>query len=710
MTLEKILDDLTSKRIDCHTAYSEMSSKDKLKRINYYSHFNDISTEPLKDSQLQELNTIVTILQILDNEASGSPVEDFDYDNMVETLVNMGIPRINGGVEINDATKVSHKFTCLRGTLDKVYYLTLNEKRTNKSRKYLDDWIKSTEALYFKKTGKQINLNEVKILIQPKFDGASACKEDQDSKPIWITRGDTKRNKASDISHILNAFDKDWYKPDDPCGEKFEIMCSEENKDKINSLFRKNKGYRNSRQVVTATINSNEPDFKVDYLCPVPLRIVRDGEDIEQIHPKLIEEFPTEICTFGDREIIREFANKNKYIKYHGMRLRTDGAVLTILDENIKRILGRDDDINNFEVAYKFTEEVAYSKVKDIEFYVSEFGFITPVVVINDLIMKGNTINHISISNYERFKELNLHYGDEVRISYDIIPYLTIDDKCRRIPNGRVIEFTKTCPMCGEKLELDGNVMIQCQNNDCPSRLVGRILNYCRNLRIKNIGYSTLDMLYAAGLLKFGIRSLYKLKKKVPEMEELEGFGKIKTKKIIREIESKRKLNDYEFFGSIGIEGLSIKTFQIIFANIKLSQFIDMIRLKNFDLLKAKLVKVDGIGDSKANSIISYLKSSSRNELEKLLEEVNLIETFRDGSSGPLPRVVFTGCRPNEEITNILRNAGYESSDSWSNKLAVALVVPNEEYESSKVVSASKLGIPIVVYGSGNKILSDIKR
>lgn len=707
MTFDKILDDLVSKRITCEDAYNEMSAKDKMKTINYYSHFNDISLEPLKDNQLQELNTIVTILQILDNESTGSPIDDNRYDNLVETLVTMGIPRINGNIEINDATKVSHKFTCLRGTLDKVYYLTPDEKRTNKSRKYLDDWIKSTEALYFKKCDKRIDLNAVKILVQPKFDGASACKEDRETKPIWITRGDTKNNKASDISHIMTAFDKDWYKPDDPCGEKFEIMCSEESKNLINSLLKTN-GYRNSRQVVTATLNSNEPDFKVEYLCPIPLRIVRDGEDIEQIHPKLIETLPTVICTFGDRDIIRKFANEHKYVEYNGQRLRTDGAVLTILDENIKRVLGRDNDINNFEVAYKFTEEIAYSKVKDIEFYVSEFGFITPVVVINDLIMKGNTVNHISISNYERFKELQLHYGDEVKVSYDIIPYLTIDENCRRIPNGRLIQFVDKCPMCGEPLDLGDNVMIQCTNPECPSILVGRVLNYCRNLRIKNIGYNTLDTLYAVGLLKNGIRSLYKLRKKAAEIEDLEGFGKIKTKKIIREIESKRKLNDYEFFGSISIEGISITTFKTIFSDIPLEQFINMINQKNFELLHAKLIKINGIGGAKADIIINYMKDKrSREELQKLLDEVNLIQSYRENKT-VLPRIVFTGCRPTVDITNALMKAGYDATDNWNNK-AVALVVPNMTFESSKVSNATRLGIPIIEFGSAEQILNKLK-
>lgn len=705
MTFEKILDDLVSKRIDEQTAYDEINKKDKMKRINYYAHINDRLLEPLNEVQLQELNTIVNILQILDSSKTGSPISDTIYDNLEETLISMGIPRLTGTVEINDASKVSHTYTSLRGTLDKVYYLTTDEKRTNKSRKYLDEWIKSAESLYFKKTGKYIDLNKVKIMLQPKFDGGSVISEDDGKKnPLWITRGDTRNNKASDVSHIMNVFNNKFCNGD-ICGTKYEVMCSEEGKDEINSLIRdKARNYRNSRQVVTATLNSNEPDFKVDYLYPVPLRIIHPGEDIEQIHPELIKRFPTEICTFGDREMIRNFANHNKYINVDGIRLRTDGVVMTILDTKIQRVLGRDNDINNFEVAYKFTEEIGYSRVKDIEFYVSEFGYITPVVVINELIMKGNTVSHISINNYERFKELNLHYGDEVRISYDITPYLTIDEKCRRVPNGRTIEYVKNCPSCNEPLNFENKVMIQCNNPECPSTMIGRVLNYCSNLRIKNIGFSTLDMLYAAGLLKNGIRSLYKLKKKTCEMEELDGFGKLKTKKIIREIEAKRRLKDYDFFGSIGIEGLSIKTFKIIFMDIKLSQFIDMIKLKNFELLRAKLINVNGIGEAKADSIVSYMKASkTRAELEKLLDEITLIQTYKDQKVS-MPRIVFTGCRPTDAMIDELYDAGYEASDNWSNK-AIALVVPSVDYTSSKVDNAKSHGIKIIELGSSKDII-----
>ena len=693
MTFEKILDGLMSNTINIKDAYNDIISKDKKKKINYYLHFNDIAKEPLSDEQLQELNSIVRILQILYNSDLNSPVSDFDYDTLQELLIDMGIPRLTGSIEINSSNKVHHKYTKLRGTLDKVYYLTKDEKRINKSRKYLDEWIKSTEALYRNNTGNDIDLNKTKIMLQPKFDGGS-CILEIDSSMKWITRGDTGTNLASDVSHIMNAFN-DLYS-DEPIGTgiKFEVMVSEDNKDKINQLY-SSKPYKNSRQIVTAVLNSNEPDFKVDYIYPIPLRIIKDNYTSETIHPELISKFPTEVCTFEDRDIIREFANKNRYVNHNGMRFRTDGVVLTILNENIKSALGRDNNINNFEVAYKFTEEYAYTKVRDIEFDTSNFGYICPVLIVNDVILKGNRIKRITLSNKERFDELDLSYGDEVKILYDIIPYVTIDENCHRIKNGRKIDFVKKCPSCNEILDID-KVEVRCRNPECPSKLIGKIQNYCDKLRIKNIGYSTIKSLSDAGLLKHGIKSLYKLKKHKYEISEIEGFGITKANKIISEIESKRVLYDYVFFGAIGIDDMSIKTFELLFNHIKLDEFMDLIKLKNFSLLKAKLIVINGIGDTMANSLISTLSNKDIiKEINGILKEVVLHPSY----GGPIytnGRITFTGCRPSDELVKIIHAHKMDASGSWSDKTTKILVVPNSEYNSAKVVTANRKKIPVV--------------
>lgn len=693
MTFEAINELLSSGQMKPEIARELIIDKEHLQKIRYFIRLSDLRKDQMKDSQLQELNAIVNILQTLYTSPIGSPISDSDYDTLEEMLVDMGVPRLTGSVEINSANKVEHTFKTMRGTLDKVYALTQYDDVANKSRKSLDSWIASISDKYYKVTGQRLDFNTIPVTLMPKFDGTSCILEVTNGKPLWLTRGDTGINKASDVSHIMRVFNDVWATSKENMAIKFEVMCSEENKDLINQIYKEHP-YHNSRQIVTATINANEPDFKVDYLYPVPLRVIYEGDIVEQIHPKMFSDFPTCVCLLGDREVIRNFANGNRYVLTKGgQHLRTDGVVITITDSTIQQILGRDNDINNFEVAYKFTEETAYTTVKDVEFYASDFGYITPVLVTNDVILKGNTINHISLSNKERFDELDLHYGDQVKVLYDIIPYATIDNKCRHNPNGRKIEFTRFCPKCGAPLELDTNI-VRCKNNECPSKVAGRILNFCNNLRIQNIGASTVDALMSEHLLDHGIRSLFKLKNKRFEIEMIPGFGKVKARKIVSEIEAKRRLKDYEFFGALGIETLSMKTFKTIFERIKLNDFLDMIKVKNFDKMFIDLTNIQGIGEAKATVLIEYLKNSKNyKELEKLLTEITLYQSY--GSEKSKGRIVFSGIRPDADTERLLLNNGFEVSDSWSNS-AKYLVIPNDTFSSNKVNNAIAKGVPII--------------
>jgi len=701
-SLEKTFEDLIFGNITLKEVGEELQTKEKAKLINYFINRDKVSREPLKDSELNQLNSLVGILQILYNSKVDSPISDENYDILQELLISMGIPRLSGSQEINDMKKESHKFTNLRGSLNKVYYLFPDQKRSNPSRKYLDEWIKSMNTKYERTTGKKIDLNDQKVCLQTKMDGASTILEitpgdKVTTKFTWLTRGDTGTNRASDVSHIMNIFNNiDWvdegsFNEKDSYGIKFETMMTEENKDKINSL--QSQQYKNSRQIVTATLNSVDPDFKVDYLYPVPLRIMKNDDEIEQIHPQLIRNFPTKVCRLSERDVIKKFADENKWVYKNGMRFRTDGVVITILNPDVQKALGRENNINNFEVALKTTEEYGYSKVIDVEFQCGTFGYITPVVVFHDIVLKGNTVQRATLANKERFDELNLHYGDVIKIGYDIIPNVSLDEKCTRAKGGREILFPQECPRCRSKLDLDA-IEVQCRNPNCPSRLIGRILNYCNNVRIENIGQQTLEILHAVGLLDKGIRSLYKLKKKSDRMVDLDGFGMLKTKKIIAEIESKRRLADYEFFGAIGIEGISTKTFKSIFNKIKYTDFLNMINLKNFDLMMNQLLTVDGIAGKKAEMLVDYLKDTGKRiELQKLIEELSIYETYSSSPSG-IGKIVFSGFR-NEEFKKYLESKGYEVTDSVSSKTSY-LVVKEKGSGSSKEVKAIELGVPIL--------------
>ena len=429
MSPETILDLIIFDQLSMTAAREKLSEPANRKLINYFINRDKITKEPMKESELSQLNSIVNILQALYNSEYDSPISDADYETLQEMLIDSGIPRLVSDNQINDMKKQEHSYQQLRGSLNKIHYLTKEEKATNPSRKYLDDWVKSSEARYQKVIGKSINVNDELIMCQCKFDGASAVLEiDNNGKCVWLTRGDTNNNLATDVTHVLRQFN-DLYMDQPDHGIKFEIMCTEEDKDKINELYR-DRSYRNSRQVVTATLNSKDVDFKANYLYPVPLRIMAQTDEVEQIHPNLIRDFPTLICRLSERDKIREFGQANKIAKHNGLSFRTDGVVITLMNPDVQKAIGRENNLNLFEVAFKFTEETAYSRIKNVEFEVGLFGYVTPVLVVEDVKLKGNTINRISLSNAERFREMDLWYNDMILVEYDIIPYARKDEKC----------------------------------------------------------------------------------------------------------------------------------------------------------------------------------------------------------------------------------------------------------------------------------------
>jgi DNA ligase (NAD+) len=416
----------------------------------------------------------------------------------------------------------------------------------------------------------------------------------------------------------------------------------------------------------------------------------------------MFKEVPYIRCKLADRDAIRDFAELNRYVHINGdmsHTFRTDGAVITFNNPILRNTLGRDNNMNNFEVAYKFTEETAYSTVENVEFYISEFGYITPVLVVKPVKLKGNTIDHISLSNRERFDELGLRYGDTIKVLYDIIPYATLDDFCtaqNKSVNRKKINFITSCPKCHSDLDLSPEVVqVRCENPRCPSILIGRVLNFCTNMRIANIGYRSLEVLYDNDFLKNGIRSLYKLKKKTLEIEDLNGFGRIKTRKMIKEIEAKRRMADYQLMGSIGINGLSIKTFQPIFQVVKFSTFVDeAVKGKFSNGLSASMLSVQGFGEKKLDILIDHFQDKDvRKEFRKLVDELIITETFgmRNESKG---LIIFSGFR-SDDLKQQLETDGWIVSDSWSNK-ASYLVIPNEDYQSSKVTKATQAGVKIV--------------
>jgi NAD-dependent DNA ligase len=631
------------------------------------------------------------------NNSGFTIITDPEYDVLQEYLISGGGNRLVGSVETY-GTRKEHMCPALRGSLSKVYALDETDELIGKSQSTLQEWIKSTEALYKSKTGKTIDLEACEVIVTCKFDGLSCVGYfDNEGTATFLSRGDTDTNLGVDISHIMNLLPKKLTNPEGftNCAIQYEIMMRNSDLALLNEEY--GLTYKQSRSMVSSILSSEDGDNRYKYLVPVPLRIVFNGEDSPTIPGRHVREYPTLKCLLMDTDKIRLFAYENAL--YNDLRM--DGCVISLTDKDICRVLGREGDINKYEVAFKFTAEKGYSTVVNIIYSISAFGIITPIVQINPISLKGNTITNICIANKLRYDEMNLHYGDMVRVIYDIIPYVDLDPTCKdynKNTKGDIIPYPTTCPTCGELLRINDTIT-ECENDNCPSRKRGRVYTYISRLGVKDVGLKTIELLFDNGIID-DIPDLYRIVGK-RKIRAIKGFGDLKLKKLLTAIKSIETVNDCSFYDALGVRGLSKVTFKTIFHAYPHAQFQKDYEDKEWKKMKSILMAIKGIGSEKADILVKGLRKN-RKLIERLLKCVVIRET-NESNSISKGDVVFTKIR-DLELEEYLTSLGYTISDSLT-KGTRYLIVPSVNESSNKIIKAKKYGIDIVPIAEAREVI-----
>jgi DNA ligase (NAD+) len=693
INLSEVYENLLKGKLSCGEASAIMQSPQVKSLINAYINKGKInSLIPYFDEDLQNIYMIINITQFIYNYSGlDTGISDSTYDTLYSIMIaNGGNDVISVPITPTDTNIVEHKYPKLRGTLTKTYYLTEDEERTNPSRKYLDEWKRTMEAKIYENSGKNVDLDYEEVYIFPKFDGVSGIFEFGKFNKLErvLTRGFTETNEAKNITHIFPHITRAFQEFGNvPYGLKTEIMMSEENLEYFNDKY--GTDYKNSRSIVSAIINSDDYDKdKADLLKIIPLR-VGDEEGNQELVSEYVN-FPYVRCLLKDREVIRKFANEHRYVS-HGKdntRLRCDGAVIYIINPELQKILGRENHKNNFEVAYKFTEEVCFSEVKDIVFNIGLFGRLAPVARVKAVKLKGNTIENISLGSIGRMRKLGLRKGDRVKVLYDIIPYLSFDDECEHNMKNDIIDIPDTCPDCGEKLEFSESCDIACcVNPKCSCRIKGKILNYLNKMNIDGLSYGVIDKLYDYDIVN-SIQDIYKIDKNKSKIVDIDGFGGKMVKAWVDEIDAHREVRDYVVLGSLGIEGMSKKTFEKVLTVYTIDELVDI--CENNSL--SKLVIVPGIQDKSAKKIVEGLNSNIK--LIKFLEKELVILPTKGNDSNYKFSVCFTKVR-DKDMENYITEMGGQVSDSLT-KDTTFLVVPYDGIESSKVTKAKSYDIPVI--------------
>ena len=700
----KQLDDIYNELLnnDSNEEILEILKGIDLERIAVY--YINTPNEKLDDLDVFTIKKIIEICQYLYNNGdSETPLTDENYDKLYELILEFNIGEFVGAPIPKKKKTRNHKYTNLRGTISKVHFVYNSEKGKDK-RKSIEDFRNSIEN----KLGRKINKSEGVVKLQPKWDGVSCVFECNSNNMIEhaLLRGEVEKNEALDISELFKGIKFDVVNVDVDYGIKTEVMMSNDNFDR---MIKKYGDKKSPRSATTSILNSDEMDQKyLEYLNIMPLRYEADGEVIicdQIVNGQTLDK----LANLTDLEDIRKKMHDIKAAT-DKLGLPTDGVVIICLNDSIQELMGRDETsgINKYERAFKFPPEQKKTTLLDVEFSVGVLGNITPVAKVEPVVLRGNTISSISLGSVDRFENLNIGIGDEVIIKYEIIPYLDVDKTCEK-NSSKAVETPTHCPFCGHKLIEDP--LLKCGNDNCKSRMIGKIMNYVTKMRIANISIGTITTLFNHGILNC-IEDLYRLEIRKDDIINLDGFGKKSYKNIIKGIDSRRKVYDYELFGSIGIPSIGERMFKKIFSVIPSEDIIKIINLtmninmedyikrldgdksleplyKPLDDIMNKMYKINGLGEKTVSTIITGLWKN--NSLIKfLLTQIQIEKNNKTYDK----KVCFSKVR-DKEFEEFLDKNNVMVLDSLKNDCDL-LIVPNLEETSTKIEKAKKKGILVI--------------
>lgn len=661
MDLIKIYNELLQSD-DCERVIDEL----KENNINGYC-FSLLDKTNFDDTDKNNLLFIIRILQyIYNNSSCNSPVSDDVFDSLYELNKKVNLTEVVGSTNPQGKIVANHNYPDLRGTLDKVHFFYEEDKGMERNKVSIEHWFLQVINKWMKENLTPIRTSgkrniDFDILMMPKFDGVSIIIETDENHVCEraLTRGDTERNEAIDLSHIFKGVDFSYlckkYNIRGKCGIKLEVIMTYDN---YKAYCEKYGKFNNPRAAVISATGNNENGPEVlKYLTMQPLRIQDETGTITCVYDYSftlthLTEFP---------EMIEKFQNVSKEIiaNMGKLQIPIDGIVFVILNKDIQNVLGRKDAINKYEFAYKFPTNRFRTKVLDVEWSVGNLGNITPVACLDPMICYGNRVDSATLSNIDKFKELDLSEEDEVIIIYDIVPYLIKDGTCKKSGKDK-FKIPKKCPICNGETYFSG-AFLKCGNKNCQSKNIGSVLNYVEKMRIPNLNTETVNKFFKEKIL-FDIRDIYNLKNYKRRITELPGFGLKSFENIIKGIDSRRTCTTADMLGSIGIESIAKATFKKILSIYNLSDLVKICEEHRID----ELTDIDGIGESKAEKVIYGI--NEKKEIIMFLQKELVLSDQKSELS-----VTFTGFR-DKDFEEFLRDKGVEVSDGFKKSLDIVVV------------------------------------
>ncbi len=199
---------------------------------------------------------------------------------------------------------------------------------------------------------------------------------------------------------------------------------------------------------------------------------------------------------------------------------QTDGAVVKVDAFAQRERLGFTAKSPRWAIAYKYEAERAETRLLNIVIQVGRTGILTPVAVLEPVLVSGSTVGRATLHNEDEIKRKDIRIGDTVVIEKagEVIPAVVEVVKSKRPRSAAPFDFFKhihgKCPVCGGPVRRDPQfVAWRCENIQCPAQTTRRVEFFAARgaLDIESVGGIVADKLVERGLVREAL-DLFELK------------------------------------------------------------------------------------------------------------------------------------------------------------------------------------------------------
>lgn len=555
-----------------------------------------------------------------------------------------------------------------------------------------------------KKIAEENNI-ELEYVVETKIDGLSAALEYKNG--IFV-RGATRGNGTvgEDVTENLKTIKSIPKKLNEDIditvrGEVF-IGKAEFEKLNENRLMDEEEQFANARNAAAGSLR--QLDSKITAKRPLDIYIFNvqksdtkefrtHSESLDYLENIGFNVNPIRILCKNLDEVIKaieKIGSRREKISFG-----IDGAVIKVNNLKLREIIGTTYKTPKWAIAYKYPPEKKETKLKEIAFQVGRTGAITPIAILEPVVVAGSKISKTTLHNEDFVKERDIKVGDTVIIQKagDVIPEVIGVNKEKRTGEEKEFEMPKTCPVCGaQAVREEGEAIWHCIGIECPAKLSRGIIHFVSKdaMDITGLGEAIVEELISRELIQ-NIADIYKLK--FEDIASLKKNGKKFAQNLIDAIETSKTRELYRLIAALGIKHVGVKLAKSL---AKWYKTMDNLMTASIESLATK----PDVGLITAQSIYDFFKEEQTIDLINKLKTYNVNMEYNEEQSEDNrfegKTFVLTGTLENftrDEASEIIERFGGKTSGTVSKKTSYVLA---GEEAGSKLTKAREIGVTVI--------------